>query len=130
MRQHIHTAIDREGHTVQILRMCKDRHGVSMCLRDGGLGNGQGQDCNLTPALVRAGKQLDAICAFRCMITHQRDCLIDGFGGWDRDVVLVQKVAHVHRFDRPNRLTDGEKVWSAKLFVLDSTAEREGVVQY
>ena len=130
MRQHVHAAVDRDCNTVQILRMRKDRHGMAMCLRDRGLGNGQGKDCNLTSTLVRTGEQLDAICAFRGMIAHQRNTLIGGFGVRNTNVVLVQKIADVHRLDCPNRLANGENVRAAKLIALDSAAECERVVEH
>jgi hypothetical protein len=95
-----------------------------------GLGDRQRQHGNLAAALVRPGKQLNSIRALCRMVAHQSNPLSGGTGIRDGDVVFLQKLPDIDRFDGPDRLTDGEKVWAAKLATLDSSAQCKRIVEH
>src|SRR6266436_7715616 len=113
MGKHVYAAIDRDVHTIHTLRMYEDRHAVPMRLLNRGLGSGQGQDCNFPPTLIGTSKQFDSIRAFGGVIAHQSNRLVWGCGVCDVDMVFLEKITNIHRFNRPNGLADCENAWAA-----------------
>ena len=51
MGKHVYAAIDRDFDAFEVLRMREDRNAVAMRFLNGGLGDGQGQDCDIIPVL-------------------------------------------------------------------------------